>query len=282
MAETLIGLGYVLLLMTVFSNLFRTPFEIGKNRCPLPAIRISQASVFIALISFALYTFLGHLSFKLHESVFHVEVDEMTKRLVCGTVTYICVLALVIFIIKKESLTEFLIQDFDHLTNKIFSAIGCGLVGFFVMAPLVVISMKLTTLLIESVTHRSIAQEIGSQYLVRHYSDINSIFKKCLSWINLILLAPMVEEIVFRFLLYRFLRWRMVPWAAMLISSMVFSSMHDGPRALFPLFIMGLSLVFIYDRFGNILVPMVTHALFNAFSIIFLIPSITTDNFNGI
>ncbi|MDR1279800.1 MAG: CPBP family intramembrane metalloprotease [Opitutaceae bacterium] len=86
-----------------------------------------------------------------------------------------------------------------------------------------------------------------------------------------VVVAPLTEEIVFRAGLFRFLHRRMAPWVAMLVTSAAFASLHMNVAAFVPLCVLGMVLAFAYERTGNILVPVVAHALFNLNTIILLL-----------
>jgi membrane protease YdiL (CAAX protease family) len=85
------------------------------------------------------------------------------------------------------------------------------------------------------------------------------------------LLAPFVEELVFRgFLLNAFLRYVPAP-LAILLSALCFGGAHFSPSALVPLAGGGVVLGCVYYRTGSLTASMIAHAGFNLFSIIGLV-----------
>lgn len=81
-----------------------------------------------------------------------------------------------------------------------------------------------------------------------------------------VIIAPFIEEILFRGLIHdRFAKALPFPVAA-LISSLIFGSVHGGVIAMLVAFVLGLFLSYLYSRFNSILVPMAFHAGFNAVS----------------
>ncbi len=85
------------------------------------------------------------------------------------------------------------------------------------------------------------------------------------------LLAPFVEELVFRaFLLNAFLRYAPPPFA-ILLSALCFGGAHSSQSALLPLAGGGVVLGYIYYRTGSLTASMIAHAGFNLFSIIGLV-----------
>ena len=84
------------------------------------------------------------------------------------------------------------------------------------------------------------------------------------------LIAPIVEELVFRAGLFRFLKGQVSRNWAIVISSAVFASLHMNVLVFPTLFLMGVVLCLTYEATGNIKVPIVFHALFNLNSILLI------------
>jgi uncharacterized protein len=87
-----------------------------------------------------------------------------------------------------------------------------------------------------------------------------------------VMIAPVLEELVFRGALHGALRDRVGVWPAALLSSAVFAIIHleivtSSPAFLVQLFLLGLVFVWLYERTGNLLAPVVAHLVFNAISI---------------
>ncbi len=86
-----------------------------------------------------------------------------------------------------------------------------------------------------------------------------------------IVLAPVTEEIIFRGVFFGGLaaRWGFLP--AALGSSLVFGGVHFSLSALFPLFLVGLVLCYLYRRTGSIYPPMIYHAIFNGVTLLIVL-----------
>lgn len=82
--------------------------------------------------------------------------------------------------------------------------------------------------------------------------------------VAVVIIAPIAEEILFRGLFYRFLKSKISPRWAMIVSSACFAAMHDNKLSLLPLMFLGMMLVRAYERTGNLKVPILMHAFFNA------------------
>jgi membrane protease YdiL (CAAX protease family) len=84
-------------------------------------------------------------------------------------------------------------------------------------------------------------------------------------------LAPLVEETVFRGVLYQWLRKSLPVWAAAGISAAIFAAAHTIP-AIFPwLFVTGLALALVFEYGGTLYCSMLLHAIINGVSVAMLI-----------
>ncbi len=82
-----------------------------------------------------------------------------------------------------------------------------------------------------------------------------------------VILAPIAEEYFFRGVMYRFFADRMRFWAAAGLSGVIFSMIHWSLQSAAGLFFVGVLLAFIYQKHGNLRVPILFHAFFNALSL---------------
>jgi len=86
-----------------------------------------------------------------------------------------------------------------------------------------------------------------------------------------VIVAPFVEEIMFRGALYSWLRARMGAISAMFASAILFAAVHpQGAIGLLPLSMIGLVLAFIREWRGSLLACMLAHACFNAGTLVLI------------
>jgi membrane protease YdiL (CAAX protease family) len=84
-------------------------------------------------------------------------------------------------------------------------------------------------------------------------------------------LAPLVEETVFRGVLYQWLRKSLPVWAAAGISAAIFAAAHAIPT-IFPwLFVTGLALALVFEYGGTLYCSMLLHGLINGVNVAMLI-----------
>jgi membrane protease YdiL (CAAX protease family) len=86
-----------------------------------------------------------------------------------------------------------------------------------------------------------------------------------------VIVAPFVEEFIFRGFLFNALLRRMAFPAAALASGVLFAASHTDPYALLPLTFGGAVLAMVYYRTGSLFASMVTHGLFNGVSLFLIL-----------
>lgn len=110
-----------------------------------------------------------------------------------------------------------------------------------------------------------------------------SVLALVLAGVSAILLAPLIEELVFRSLLFQSIRRKLGLWAAMVIQALVFAYIHlevvGSPPAVVGLVALALWLAGSFHRTGSLVVPVVAHATYNALVLtiqVTLVPQLPT------
>lgn len=120
------------------------------------------------------------------------------------------------------------------------------------------------------VTH--VPDQIAVKFLKSTFTDpIHFI----LAIFSIIVLAPLIEETLFRGFLQSFIRQHLGAKQAVLITSVCFALFHYSANQALgnfsiipPLFLLALFLGFVYEKQGSLLTPIVLHASFNTVSVI--------------
>jgi len=84
--------------------------------------------------------------------------------------------------------------------------------------------------------------------------------------LNLILagvLAPVVEEVLFRGVVFGSLQAYFGKWTSAVLSAMIFSALHFQAYGFFPRFMLGMILVYLYDKYKSLYPAIGLHALNN-------------------
>jgi uncharacterized protein len=84
-------------------------------------------------------------------------------------------------------------------------------------------------------------------------------------------LAPLMEETIFRVFLFNATRRYWGFWAGAIVSGICFGLAHGDPIAALPLALGGVVLAFVYYRTNNAFASMITHGLFNSYTILALV-----------
>ncbi len=90
------------------------------------------------------------------------------------------------------------------------------------------------------------------------------------TWYSLILnlviagvLAPMVEETLFRGIIFGCVQAYLGKWTSAVLSAMIFSALHFQAYGFFPRFILGMVLVYLYDKYKSLYPAIALHGLNN-------------------
>lgn len=109
-----------------------------------------------------------------------------------------------------------------------------------------------------------------SQDLVEAFRNSDSLPAKLLTVFAAVIVAPLVEEIVFRGFVYGVIKRYTDSYFAAVCSALLFATVHFHVGSLFPLTLLALTFCLAYELTGNLLVPMIMHAIFNATSLVLL------------
>ena len=94
--------------------------------------------------------------------------------------------------------------------------------------------------------------------------------------LSVVVMAPICEELLFRGVIYPSLRDLGHPRLAIAASSLLFAAIHGSLALMLPLTVLAVILVWLYEKSGSIVAPILMHAAFNAvnFAMIKLLPQI--------
>jgi membrane protease YdiL (CAAX protease family) len=110
------------------------------------------------------------------------------------------------------------------------------------------------------------------QQIVQELQDPSlNIPEKAVIGLIAIVVAPVVEELLFRGILYPVLKQTGRPRLALWVSSALFALVHFNMESFVPLLVFALVLVYLYETFQNLLAPIVAHSLFNAANFLMLV-----------
>ena len=145
-------------------------------------------------------------------------------------------------------------------------------IALFALALAVVaspITWALSSLVIKIITllHQTPDQQVAVQVL----EETKDPAQRAVFALAAIVMAPFVEEILFRGILYPLLKHHGYPRLALWGTSLLFAAVHIHLATFVPLFVFGLILVWIYERTDTLLAPILTHATFNTINFLLFI-----------
>lgn len=150
-------------------------------------------------------------------------------------------------------------------------AVALGVVGVAIALPVALTLQHFAQRGLTSLQEELVAHEIKSlnvkpeaQSFVQTIQQTETLGQRVFFAFLAILFAPLIEEILFRGILYPAIKLRGHPRLAFWGTSLVFALMHANMATFLPLAFLAMLLVFLYERTGNLLAPILTHGLFNA------------------
>jgi membrane protease YdiL (CAAX protease family) len=112
--------------------------------------------------------------------------------------------------------------------------------------------------------------DLGPQDSVKLLLESDGLAMKLLMGVAAVIVAPLVEETVFRGFVYGVVKRYSDPIFAAITSSALFALAHFHLGSVMPLFVLSLGFTVAYERTGSLLVPMVMHAAFNCITLVLL------------
>ncbi|AAS44867.1 CAAX amino terminal protease family protein (plasmid) [Bacillus cereus ATCC 10987] len=168
---------------------------------------------------------------------------------------FLLILTFVFLIYKKEAMRD------SKLSIK-FSRVSFGWILVGIVA--VFLAQTIGSILDKSIFHLT-TQSVNTS------SNIESVAISPLALISIVILAPLVEELVFRYAAINILSRKFNKSGCILVSSLFFSIMHFDFPFVFGYFLIGLVLAAIYVRTNRLIVSFVVHASMNLIVVMFQI-----------
>ena len=194
-------------------------------------------------------------------SDYHIEILQLLATLAI----YVIILSICVFIIKTNFVRAF--KGLGLRLRTIKKDIPMAALRLFMVYPVV----GLVMLLIIGIGRLF----LGPDWTITPHESLQlldkypELFSRMLLVFVAVIMAPLVEEILFRGLFQTMLRNFMPgPWAAIFATSLIFAMAHPDPVHIPILFTLSVGLGYAYDKSGSLLQSMIMHAMFNATSVI--------------
>ena len=183
---------------------------------------------------------------------------------VSTVVAQVVVLGLIHFFLKSHGMSwpDLLGLRHPRLLGTILFALVMAVVAAVVMTTINNLIIELITL-----AHKPPENQISVQVLEKSTEPAQRIVFALAA----LVMAPLVEEILFRGILYPLLKHHGYPRLALWGTSLLFAAVHIHFATFIPLFVFGVILVWIYERTDTLLAPILTHASFNTINFLIFI-----------
>lgn len=172
-------------------------------------------------------------------------------------------------------------QFADRLSEVRLPRLGAAkkaLVLFIMLLPIVWLVTLVWSNLLFAVESIGWLEDVKPQELVTLFGKGGSPFAIGILVVMAVVLAPFVEEIIFRGCIYRFLKSQTSLLLAQALSGAVFAMLHANLLSFVPLMLVGILLARVYEKTGSLAVAIWFHAFFNAFSLSMLLITRMSDH----
>jgi membrane protease YdiL (CAAX protease family) len=193
--------------------------------------------------------------------------EELTPWLAVLAVLCLQLPMLAVFYASRRFYPGLYASGLNNTKLSIFTSFKKALPLFLMLLPGVWIAALLWAEVLSRFEGFGLIEDLEQQDLVTLFQGGGDPIAIGLLVIAAVILAPIVEELIFRGCLYRFLKSQTTVLQAQIASGILFSMIHWNLLSFLPLVLVGIFLARTYEKTGNILVAIWFHAFFNAFSL---------------
>jgi membrane protease YdiL (CAAX protease family) len=152
--------------------------------------------------------------------------------------------------------------------GTVFGCLKSGFLACLVWIPLHLLIALLWGGLLQALGHEIVPQQAVSLFLSALENDQSLL--KFLILVNVVAIAPWVEELLFRGLLFRWLLGYRSVLASAILSGVFFGVIHDALTSIVPIACLGVALAWLYHRTGSLLTSIVFHTAFNTLMVLLM------------
>lgn len=145
-------------------------------------------------------------------------------------------------------------------------SLGLAIVAVILVLPVAWSLQQLSVWVMNATNLHPQAQEVVQEMQSGGVSSVSHVYLALVALIG----APIVEEILFRGIMYSTIKRAGYPRIALWGTAGLFALTHANAAAFLALLFFAVILTMLYEETGNLLTPILAHALFNAANFIFL------------
>ena len=207
-----------------------------------------------AILSAVLIVF---LLLNIGASISHPSIEFSTRNLLGNFLLMVFLVLFIVTFLKLRGLDVVALGGF--LKISFFRALSTGAILLFFTYPLILWS--------DIITQRLFGGSSTKQSIVEFFSGSRTIDQRIMIIIFAIAIAPVIEELLFRFFLYNVLKRYFGRLLGVVSSALLFAAAHAHFPSFVPLFVLGSCFAIAYEWSGSILVAMTMHSLFNSLTL---------------
>lgn len=202
---------------------------------------------------------------------------ELTPWLAVFGVAFLQLPMLAVFYGARRFYPSYYASRLDSIDLSMGQVAKQAAVLFVMFLPVVWFTSLVWTSVLTALQSVGVVEDFEQQEIISLFQGGGDPLAIGLLIIMAVVLAPIVEELIFRGCIYRFLKSQTGQLAAQIISGALFSLMHANLLSFVPLMVVGILLARVYERTGCILGPIWFHAFFNGFSLLILFVTNLSD-----
>ena len=245
-----LGLAIIALCLVIFGRLLASVWA-GHGKVKAEVFFFGDLMLATVLISW-----LGGLA--VHGFLHAESIQPMTDRaILLSAVLFGLVVGLIALFLRIRQIS--VTQLFGLGVGNRLGTLKTGAKLFFAVMPLILFFSALVQLFF--------GKDAEPQEIIKYFAEAarhSEHWRLILVAVVSVLIAPMMEEFIFRGYFYGVLRRYFGEIPALLFISALFALIHVNVTALLPLFVLAVGLTLAYETTGSLLAPMLMHALFNA------------------
>lgn len=220
------------------------------------------------------FSFFFYFAFGLFSSLFvrYLKLKSEDANFASFLFFGLALVLLFFFYLKKEARKKIIGWN----NNSFFSQLAKGIFAWVLLFPFIFLCSKLIDSFLTYFFH---IKHFPDQLAVEYFKNaLQNPLSLAYALFSTLILAPVLEEYLFRALLLNFLKNQFSFVKALIFSSVIFALFHFAPgqkaanvTILSCLFVLSLALGFLYEKYQSLIASIALHATFNAVSILNLL-----------
>lgn len=240
-----------------------------QNDVPAWSIGWVNFGIFICALVTAVVV-AQQIAFTLFSDTIEASEDSLTPEIAVIGVLMLQIPLLTVFYLARRFYPAYYAGRLNANSLSTLRALKIALVSFIKYLPAIWLVSLIWGQLLNLLQKQGLIDAFPPQEIITLFSEGGNPLPIGFLAFAAIILAPLVEELIFRGCIYRFLKSQMVQPIAMLASALFFALIHLNLMSFVPLMLVGILLVRIYEETGNIKAAICFHAFFNGFNLLLL------------